>query len=249
MKTKRIKFLLIAGLFSKAAIMKPLTDQLVTSGICRDSDILCIDLEGLKNIEEAKNYIQSQIMILAKDGDDVVVIGHSAGGQLASHFLGAIGVRLVVQICAPSHNPSHYPWWMWFKTGKYFLKLLSSKAFAPDDKSSKLLFGRLVPENMRGKSAGTLVAQLNMGWLKGNPAPKKRRIICGNHQTILYTYRATGDKLITAKATLCTADRLGGYLDTLDHPDHYPILSSEQNSRVCEEIRLWIWDDFVDVED
>ncbi len=219
--------------------MEMLAKQIVTLGLCEDSDVLCIDLEGQRNIDEAKNYVQGQIMILAKDGDDVIVIGHSAGGQLATHFLGATGVKLVVTICAPSHNPTHYPWWMWFKTGKYFLKLLSPKAFALDSKSSELLFGRQVPEHMRGKSAGTLVAQLNMGWLKGNPAPKRRtfaeKLQENGRKAKLLCISAKGDVLITERAVQSTAELLGGDHRIVKHPDHYPHLSDYNLQAICRE--------------
>jgi len=224
LKTKKWKLLFIAGLFATKAINARFVERAKDFfGVTRDEDVISIDLQGCKSKKQAVEYVKAQLMIL---GENVIIIGHSAGAQLATRFIGHTSVALVVPIEPPSHSPLDFPLFLWSSTTKYLRKTLSNMFFRPTDADCIKLFGRTIPRIMRGDSWGRLIMQMNFGWLVGNGEPVlPRRGLC------LFV-ATTGDKLITAKSVRRTAEDLGGEFLLLDHPDHYPHVGLEGEANI-----------------
>ncbi len=220
---KRLKFLFIAGLFSKSAINAGFAERAKQQFGAFDSDIVSIDLECCKSVKEALQYISSWITIL---GGRVVIIGHSAGGQLATHFIDNMKVSLVVSVCGPSHNPLDYPAFLWPSTTKYLWDTATDKFFRPTDGDSTKIFGRTVPMEMRGDSWGWIVGQMNFGLLAGNSSAAEVRL----GSSLFVT--CTGDRLITPNAVLKNCLRLRGEYLELDHPDHYPMIGPKGDKNI-----------------
>jgi pimeloyl-ACP methyl ester carboxylesterase len=217
-----LKLLFVAGLFAKSAINARFAETAKGFFRATEANVISIDLEGCKSEKQAVEYIRIQLENL---GENVIIIGHSAGGQIATRFIGDPRVSMVVSVCGPSHHPLDYPTFLWLATTRYLWKTLSNKFFRLDDDTCCKLFGRTLPSSMRGDSWGNLASQMNFGWLAGNSEPALLK------RGLSLFVATTGDKLITPKSVEMTSSELGGEFLLLDHPDHFPQvgLNSEKN--------------------
>lgn len=165
--------------------------------------VISMDLKNCL-VNDAKNLIRRHLETLGKN---VIVVGHSAGGQLGTHFVDHANVELVISMCGPSHNPLDYPIWLWPKTGAYLGKTLSNQNFHLPADLSEYIFGMAPPDEFIADSRGHLVAQMNFGgFCRLNPAPPKPRF-----GTKLLCVSSTGDNLVTQGSVEKTTLRLGAY--------------------------------------
>ena len=217
MKSKEFKLLCIAGLFSASSI----NDVIVKAfreffGITDDSKVVSMDLEGCR-LSDAKKLVRKYLIQL---GPNTIIVGHSAGGQLATHFIDHDNVAMVVSICAPSHNPLDYPIWLLPKTAAYLWKTVSNQRFHLPDRLSQKLFGMTPPSEHVVDSCGHLVGAMNFGGLFGiNPAPPK-----SSFGKPLLCVSSDGDVLITQKSVERTALALGGDNFSVSCKNHFPQL-------------------------
>lgn len=221
-------------------MMEPLRDLTVLNGVCRKNKTELLDLCGQRSIEECRNMLQTSI---ALQQDEVVLVGHSGGAQVATHFLHHPAVKLVVGICPPSHNPLRLPFSLWSKTLAHLKDTSSVEPFGLSDPLSKELFGRNVPAEMVSKTSGTLMRQFNLGFLGGNPAPPKRQDWCAQGGAELLLFSSGSDPLISVGAVRSTAVRLDGFHFQLTgtHLFHYPHIPTEAGEtwsmvRIVEEM-------------
>ena len=228
MKNTEFKLLCIAGLFSKSSINAEILGVFKKFLRISDKNVLSIDLEGCSNIQESIDYIQSKIHIL---GENVIIVGHSAGGQLAKHFIDNPSVTLIVTISAPTHNPLEFPLWLWIRTLRFLGKIMFNKFFRLPKDTGEQLFGRTTPESMTGDSWGRLFMQMNLGSLTGNPAPKipRRGAPC------LFV-ACSGDRLITPDVVRKNAKKFHANYLLLDHPDHFPQIGPNAKRNLYEII-------------
>ncbi len=223
---------MVAGLFSKSSINHKIVQVFQQFFGIDHEKTLSSDLEGCQNIDEAKSYIG---MCLAELGPNTIIVGHSAGGQLAENFIGNPNVALVVSICGPSHNPLRYPLWLWTKTARYLGKILTNQFFRLPDSLTIKLFGISIPEDMAGDSWGNLVGGMNLGCVGGNSTPKKPRT--GAECVFVAT---TGDVLITPGSVQKTAEKFCGHFICLAHSNHIPQIGVGATRRmfeICHKIR------------
>ncbi len=193
-------------------------------GITDNSKIVSMDLQGCR-LSDAKKLIRKHLMQL---GPNTIIVGHSAGGQLATHFVDHFNVAMVVSICAPSHNPLDYPIWLWRDTTAYLWKTISNQKFHLPDSLSKRLFGLTPLSEDVVDSCGYLVGAMNFGFLGFNPAPPKllfgKRLLCVS---------SDGDALITTRSVEKSARGLGAHSMSIScwhHFAHYG-LGAERRMR------------------
>ena len=186
-----------------------------------------LDLTSCKGVVDAKEMLSEAIShAVSESGREVVLIGHSAGGQLVSHFIDDGRVKFVVSLCGPSHNPLDYPWMLWpiFSNFGYLSKcLLGSKLWLKEE-DRRDLFGGEVHHNQKAYTYGHLALQITFGWLLGNRASKV------NTFRKFLAVACKGDKTVTSKSVRKTAKRCQGFYKELDHGDHYPQIGVTNNS-------------------
>lgn len=224
-----LKFVLIPGLFSSPSIMYPIEDRL--EKVYPDSEIEVMLSPGFKNVQDAKRQIGSFIRIMSSGDKNIVLVGHSAGGQLATHFIDNPKVMAVVTICAPSHDPRDYPLTVWPIQNLYTLQSLFNRMFCLKEKHRAKLFGGSLPEHMKSLSFGWFALQMSMGALLGNFTPKVRSL--GK----LLAFYSSGDPTILPKVVEKLASRYNGTTVGINCDHHYPLIEEGKLDLIIHQIQ------------
>lgn len=206
-----MQILLISGILSDASINNVLANHLREMG----HRVTLMDLQGFHSIGQAVEVIDTN---LRGYDEKIVIIGHSAGGQLATRFIDDPRVQYVVGICNPSHTPLDYPWRVWVEQSKpgLFLASLFNRQINLPKSSVVRLFGAEPSTILCAPTRGHFCLQMSMGCLLGNFAPKVKAE--GKYLGI----SCLGDPLVSVNSGAKTARRCHGIHVVINHPNHFP---------------------------
>ncbi|MEI6042344.1 MAG: alpha/beta hydrolase [bacterium] len=227
-----MKIVLIPGLFSSFFMMEKLKDRL--KGLYPTANIDSISSSWFTNVSNAKEELGKHISDNYSPDEDLVIIGHSFGGQLATHFIDDSRVKAVVTIGAPSHNPMDYPFRVWPIQNLYFFQSLFNFRFRLKEKHRAKLFGGVLPDYVEALSYGWLALQVCMGAVLGNFAPKVKSV--GK----LLAFYCDGDPTILPKVVKKLARRYHGREIGISCPHHYPILEDNKLDLIVSETQAYL---------
>lgn len=162
--------------------------------------------------------------------EEIVLIGHSAGGQLIIPFIDDQRVKAVVSINPPSYNPLDLPLKVWPVQFMYTIQTVCNRLFCIKEKHRARLFGGMLPESMKGLSFGWFALQMSMGALLGNFSPKTRA------RNKFLAFWSTGDPTVLSRAVVKMAVKHNGLGVEVDCPHHYPLIEEDGLNQIMTGI-------------
>jgi hypothetical protein len=177
---------------------------------------------AFKTVWSAKRAIRRVIDSLwGKDKKRIVLMGHSAAGQVIIPFIDDPRVKAVISICPPGHNPLDMPLQVWSVQFLYTIQTVLNQLFCIKEKHRSKLFGGLLPEYMKALSYGWFALQMSMGALLGNFSPKTRL------RNKFLAFWSTGDPTVLPKAVVKMAIKHNGVGCEINCGHHYPLIEPE----------------------
>ena len=231
-----MKFVFVPGLFSDRSIVDPLKARLETE--YPGSKMMTVSSIGFKTVWGARWLIRMIIDWLSGERrgreDDIVLIGHSAGGQIIIPFIDDSRVRAVISICPPGHNPLDYPLKVWAVQSLYTIQTVFNQLFCIKEKHRAELFGGVLPEYMKALSYGWFALQMSMGVLLGNFRAKTKA------WNKFLAFWSDGDPTIKPEVVMDMSIRHHGSGVGIKCSHHYPIIVPECLDVIVAEIKTFL---------
>ena len=215
-----MNFILVSGLFCDPSIMKPLEARLKKA--YPESEVRTVSSLGFRTVWAGQRVIGRVIDCLSGHCErEIILIGHSAGGQVIIPSIDDPRVKAVIAINPPSYNPLDLPLRVWPVQFIYTIQTVCNRLFCISEKHRAKLFGGILPEAMKGLSYGWLALQMSMGALLGNFSPKTKA------RNKFLAFWSTGDPTVLSKAVVKMAVKHHGLAERLVCAHHYPLIEEE----------------------